>query len=158
MDANNNYTWGIVTPIDLLAMLKEDYEEFKKDYLSERKALHCILTGWHLTDWLYENYGKKHFKGIGSFRESLYPECPELKLLHDLTTRMKHFTVGRPKVDVKNTSAHNGAFSSSFSPSFNISCLKISYDNKEESINQILERVLKFWDDYFKNISLKDNL
>lgn len=144
--------WNLYNPPDLLyEVLEPDFEDLKQDPVSPRKALHCLVVGWHLTDWTFKSYGYKTSMSLGEYRESLYPRCPELQVLHDLATELKHFTVNRPKLEVK-TRLQPGAFSSAFSPGFDIGTLVLHYQGKSVNVLQVIEAVIRFWNSYFDEL------
>lgn len=115
-------TWNIVTPEDLFEIFKNNFEDFKQDPMAVRKALHCILTGWHLTDWVYEIYEKDKYKTCWEFRNRIIELCPELKIMHDLTTKFKHLTLSKPRANITGSEIHNGAFDRSHDFGHDISC------------------------------------
>ena len=152
----DDISWDIATPEGLFNMLKEDFEDFKKDPLSSKKALHCILTGWHLIDWNFIVYESENFKNLETFRKSLYPKCPNLKIMHDITTRLKHFKVSTPKSNAKDSEVHMGSYSADYSLAYDVSCLKILHNDQWECIEPIINEVIIFWEKYFNHKSLKN--
>lgn len=112
-------------------------------------------SAWHLVDWAFEEHEKNHnFTNIGSFRESLYPNCESLKVMHDLTNASKHKILSRPKGELKNTKEHKGDFCNKdfSSKDFNVSYLQIEKnDGTKVSFRNEIESVKNFWIEYFKN-------
>jgi hypothetical protein len=69
----------------------EDYNDFKKDTSSSRIALNCAMTAWHLTDWIYHEFGfESSFKNIYDFQEVVKRDCESLVVMHDITSGSKH--------------------------------------------------------------------
>ena len=130
-----------------------DYNDFIKDDLSVQKAKRLASSSWHLVDWTFEEYKSIHnFNNIGDYRDSLYPKCFSLKIMHDITNTTKHKLLNRPKADLKNTKEHQGDFSSDFSFDFDISYLELEKnDGTILSFREESDKVKIFWDDYFND-------
>lgn len=136
---------------DKYASFLQDYEEYIDDDLSIVKAQRAATSAWHLVDWVFENHRTTHhFIDLGHFRESLYPSCESLKIMHDIANAAKHLIVSRQKGDIKNTREHSGVFSSDFSDAFDISYLEIEKnDGTKLSFRREIKKVKEFWDLYF---------
>ncbi|MEZ4858533.1 MAG: hypothetical protein R2781_06955 [Flavobacteriaceae bacterium] len=130
----------------------KDYSEYKKNGDSIEKALIVANSAWHLTEWVYnDNVKATYYQNIGEFRESLYPKCPSLKIMHDITTASKHKTLKRPKANLHNTRRHKGNFSRDFSKDFDISYLEIELKSGEKlDFEDEIDKLKIFWDDFFK--------
>lgn len=83
---------------NLFQKLLSDYSTFNNDPLNAYKALDCATSAWHLTDWVFHEYEQQNFTDIGKMREAFIKNCDDLKIMHDITTGTKHFTVSRPKL------------------------------------------------------------
>ncbi|MFA5556197.1 MAG: hypothetical protein WCY06_05055 [Flavobacteriaceae bacterium] len=149
----NSLNFGKDTAKDKYQEFLQDYDDYINDDLSVYKAKRLANSGWHLVDWTFEEYKTTHnFTDIGSFRESLYPNCEALKIMHDLANATKHKLISRPKADLKNTKEHQGDFSSDFSSDFDISYLQIEKnDGTKLSFLDEIENVKNFWFEYFKD-------
>ena len=131
----------------------QDYTEYINDDLSIKKAKRAIMNAWHLVDWTFEDYRSIHnLNNIGAFRESIYPRCESLKIMHDLANSDKHKILTRPKADLKNTKEHQGGFSNAFNKGFNVSYLQIEKnDGTILSLTDQIENVKNFWEEYFSD-------
>ncbi len=131
----------------------EEYSEYKKDDTSKYKASNLANSAWHLVDWSFEDYKTIHnCNDIGKFRETLYPKCPNLKIMHDLANAKKHKELTRPKARLKNTRKHEGDFSSEFSSDFDISYLEIELENGDIlNFEDEIDKVKEFWENYFSD-------
>lgn len=129
------------------------YDEFIKDDTSSSKALHIASEGWHMTDWVFSEFPTIHnFPQLGDFRESLYPLCNSLKIMHDLANSSKHNEVTRPKAQIQLTQKHLGAFSSEFSKEFDVTRLEIILENGSKLyFEDEIKNVVDFWKNYFCN-------
>jgi len=149
----NSLNFGKDSANDKYEEFLQDYKEYINDDLSVQKAIRLASSAWHLVDWTFEEYKTTHnFEDVGSFRESLYPNCESLKVMHDLTNASKHKILTRPKGNLKNTKKHKGDFSSDFSSDFDISYLQIEKnDGTKLSFTDEIENVKEFWVEYFKD-------
>jgi hypothetical protein len=151
----NSLNFGKDTANDKYKEFLQDYDEYINDDLSVKKAKRLASSSWHLVDWTFEEHKTVHnFTDIGSFRESLYPNCESLKIMHDLTNASKHKILSRPKGDLKNTKEHQGDFCSEdfSSEDFDVSYLEIEKnDGTKLSFKSEIEIVKDFWIEYFKD-------
>ena len=61
-------------------------------------AFNAALTGWHMIDWIqHSDLAPEAPTNKAGLNEYFIGECPQLGELHDITTRLKHITVSRPK-------------------------------------------------------------
>ena len=144
-------TFGTDTAKDKYQDFLEEYNEYKEDETSIKKASNLATSAWHLVDWVFEDYKSIHnLDKIGEFRETLYPNCQSLIIMHDLANANKHKNLSRPKANLKNTKKHQGDFSSDFSSDFDITYLEIELENGNKlSFENEIDKVKDFWVDYF---------
>jgi len=144
-------TFGTDTAKDKYQEFLEEYAEYKDDETSIKKASNLSTSAWHLVDWAFEDYKSIHnLDKIGEFRETLYPSCKSLKIMHDLANAKKHKNLSRPKANLRNTKKHKGDFSSDFSSDFDITYLEIELeDGNKLSFETEIDKVKDFWVDYF---------
>ena len=139
--------FGIDNSKDRLHQLKENYEKLKLDQLNVSLAEQTCSDAWHLTDWFLaeqKRINPKLTKGI--FRAKVYNECPEMKILHDLVNSFKHKELDRPKVRIKETKKHGGAFSSDFSKDFDVSRLEVHFENQSKiDIDDLVKTAIDYW-------------
>ena len=147
-------TFGTDTAKDKYQEFLEEYAEYKNDETSVKKASNLATTAWHLVDWSFEDYKLIHnIEKIGDFRETLYPNCSSLKIMHDLANASKHKNLDRPKANLKNTERHIGAFSREFSREFDTTYLAIELmDGTKLDFEEEVDKVKIFWDNYFANL------
>ena len=97
-------TFGTDNAKDKYREFLSEYHDYKNDETSTKKAINLATTSWHLIDWAFEDFKLTHnLQNIGEFRETLYPSCPSLKIMHDLANASKHKNLDRPKANLKNT-------------------------------------------------------
>lgn len=132
-----------------------EYEDFLKDDLIEYKANNLCINAWHIIDWIVEEFENIHgFNKIEHLRNSLYPQCDSLKIMHDIANASKHNNLTRPKASIKMTNNHKGDFCSKdfSSVDFNVSRLEIELeDGTILNFKKEIKIVIDFWKDYFKN-------
>jgi hypothetical protein len=143
--------FGKDTAKDKYASFLIEFEEYVKDDLSTDKAQRVATSAWHLVDWIFEDHKTIHqFNDLGLFRESLYPNCESLKIMHDIANATKHLNVTKPKGDIKDTGEYSGTFDRTFDFTFDISHLEIEKnDGQRLSFITEITKVKKFWDEYF---------
>jgi hypothetical protein len=144
--------FGKDTADDKYSSFSLEYEEYIKDDLSTDKAQRVATSGWHLTDWIFKNHQTIHkFNELALFRESLYPNCESLKIMHDLATATKHLSVIRPKGDIEDTRKNSGTFDKTFDFTFDTSYLEIEKnDGTKLLFTSEIKKVKEFWDNYFR--------
>jgi len=147
----NSLNFGKDNAKDKYEEFLADYNDYKNDDLNIVKAKRVAVSSWHLVDWTFQEYQSIHnYSEIGSYRESLYPDCDSLKIMHDIANTTKHKLLTRPKANLKNTKEHKGDFSSDFSFDFDISYLEL--EKNDGTILRFIEeteKVRNFWDNYF---------
>ncbi|OCB73838.1 hypothetical protein B0A79_24070 [Flavobacterium piscis] len=131
------------------------YDKFMEDPDSSEKALQIATEAWHLTDWVHKEFQTTHNIDIlGDFRETLYPYCNSLKIMHDLANSSKHGDTSRPKAGIQSAYLYEGDFDpSDFSmEEFEVSRLEIILtDNSKLYFDEEITKVVDFWKDYFRN-------
>jgi hypothetical protein len=147
-------TFGTDSAKDKYREFLIEYADYKDDETSAKKACDLATTSWHLIDWAFEDYKSIHnLHSIGEFRETLYPSCPSLKIMHDLANASKHKNLDRPKANLKNTERQIGAFSREFSKEFDTTHLGIELmDGTKLDFEEEIDKVKIFWDNFFINL------
>tara|TARA_R110002111_G_scaffold252686_1_gene317660 strand:- start:102 stop:554 length:453 start_codon:yes stop_codon:yes gene_type:complete len=148
----NSLNFGKDSAKDKYEEFLEDYNDYINDNLSIIKAKRLANSAWHLVDWTFqEGLSTHNFTDIGNYRESLYPNCLSLKVMHDLANTTKHKLLTRPKADLKNTKEHQGEYSNEYSSEYNISYLQLE-KNDGTILNFVNEakNVKDFWQNYFE--------
>ena len=130
-----------------------EYEDFLKDDLIEYKANNLCTNAWHIIDWVLVEFENIHgYSNIADLRNSLYPRCNSLKIMHDIANSSKHKSLDRPKASIKTTGIHEGDFCKEdfLSDDFDVSRLKIELeDGTILDFNDEIENVIEFWKSYF---------
>ena len=91
--------FDITTCRDFYRKLKADSEDFAKEQDSGRLALNCIITAYHLHEWVWGDWLKTDYaawKQLGikdkdSFVAWIERECPAFTTVQDLANGAKHF-------------------------------------------------------------------
>lgn len=93
-----NHSYEIRTTADFFKKLLDEREDFLKNPTSSRHAINCALTGWHLYEWVYNEYHSHPFMqqfNKKKFEKWLLTRDIEFKLIKDLADGSKHFYLGR---------------------------------------------------------------
>jgi hypothetical protein len=91
--------FDIVSSRDFLSKLEADYADFKSQPDSARHALNCIITAYHLTDWVWGDLlmrddallNELNVTSIDTFKAWLDREWPGFGVVQKLTNGTKHF-------------------------------------------------------------------
>ncbi|EAY25288.1 hypothetical protein [Microscilla marina] len=155
-----NHTFGINSSEDKFRAVLEEYNEYLQDAANTRKALSLATNTWHILDWVFKEFpgvhgftDPDHRKAFGQFRESLYPNCEALKLLHDIANGSKHMTLdtGREKSEISTTEEHKGTSDNTFDYTFDISRLEINMnDGSTLYFEDEIKKAITFFKGYFK--------
>lgn len=149
----SKHSFNIQNSKDKLTLLITEYEEFIKDDTSSIKATNLSTNAWHMVDWVFEEFPTIHgLADNGAFRNTLYPRCSSLKIIHDIANGTKHKELNRPKASIKTTKERKGTFDETFDRTFDISALLIELaDGSILFFLDEIKNVMDFWKDYFKN-------
>ncbi|GAI99480.1 unnamed protein product, partial [marine sediment metagenome] len=107
-----------------------------------------------LVDWVFGEYeeGKGYFSNLSEFKKNMKEKCKSLAFMQDITNGTKHRSITRYTPTIKDTQRHKGAFSSGFSKAFDVSCLKLIFDDGTAVyFDEEIDKVRTFWEDYFIN-------
>jgi hypothetical protein len=151
--------FDIVTCRDFLAKLNADFDDFLKQQDSARLALNCIVTAYHLHEWVWGDCLKTDhavWKQLGirdreTFIAWTERECPGFKTIQDLANGAKHFI---RKQDVQ--TRHVGGFGMGpygVGP-YGASYLLIDYGadagaERWKTARELLECAVTFWNGFF---------
>jgi hypothetical protein len=145
--------FNYLTPLDWLDRLNRQYESLKSDAIDKDKALDFCLTARSLVDWdFYYRFPNGTDKEKGDHRKSvLFPQCDELRIIHDIAIGAKHFVISTPKSNISSIDVKAGPFSPAFDFSFDVSCIRIKFDDGSWLVlNIIIRKVYEFWNQYLK--------
>ncbi|MBE8724681.1 hypothetical protein [Flavobacterium hungaricum] len=155
-----SYNFDQDTPEKTLKELIAQYDDFLNDYASSTKAKNLAEKSWHLIDWVFNHFSTIHNldlqnrHSIGVFRETLYPLCNSLKIMHDIANSSKHSKVDNPKGGMQEARLHIGDFHTSdwCKEDFNVSRLEIILeDGTKLYFEDEIKKVVDFWKSYFVN-------
>ncbi|MET3615726.1 hypothetical protein ABID16_004073 [Rhizobium aquaticum] len=166
--------FGMTNSRDFLNKLEGDFADWKKDPGSSRLALNCVLTAYHMHDWVWSDWLKEdaslqsklalHDKN--SFQKWLFRTCVWFHWVEELANGTKHF--GRPKsFEALKVSALPFAFDKADAgfdsgswdgpmPYMTGDNAVLLIDNGESAgelrwmpLGQLLDVVVRFWNDFF---------
>jgi hypothetical protein len=151
--------FDITTCRDFHKKLKADFEDFAKQQDSARLALNCIITAYHLHEWVWGDRLKTDYaawKELGirdkeSFVGWIERECPAFTTVQDLTNGAKHFT-REQSVETRHVGGYGmGPFG--VGP-YGANYLLIDYgavagDHRYKTAKDLIDAVVTFWDDFF---------
>ena len=142
----NNVSFGAKTPEEKYKEALAEYCDFLKDDTNIFKANNTCCSLWEIVDWVWNRDDD-----LGAFRLSLFEKCPELRIMHDVANSKKHKKLDRPKAKIQEAKA-TGDFNSDFSSDFDNHRLIVQMENgNKHNLLDILEKVVAFWDNHFKD-------
>jgi hypothetical protein len=154
--------FDIITSDDFLVKLEADYADFKTQPDSARHALNCIITAYHLHEWVWGDWLKADkatqqelgINGtIASFEAWLERTCPDFGVVEKLTNGAKHFV--RATAETTKRTAGWGEAPWGVAP-WGQPCLLIDSgsdlpdDKRYQTAEQLLDDVVTFWRAFFK--------
>lgn len=156
----NKYGFEINTTALFFRKLIEDYEEFCKDRTSSRVALNCVMTAWHLLEWIYNEY---HLLSIypktKDYQNHLKVSCPSLQLMQDLANGTKHFKITKYLPKIQDTYLSTGDYSSDYATDYDIPILEIKIsDNSIVYFEDEIQKVIDFWKGYLPTFGIDTNI
>ena len=91
--------FDIFSAKDFYAMLVQDFDEFVEDQQSSRRAIHCVITAYHLHEWVwgdwlgtdYLAWRALNIRDKESFIAWIDSVCPWFPVIQDLANGSKHF-------------------------------------------------------------------
>jgi hypothetical protein len=150
-------SFGLSSAADFLQKLREERADFvHSNCLDPRHAVNAVMTGYHLCEWIFgENAGRPSFeyKGHKSFRKSLNAIAGSL--IEDaglVTDGTKHFRPNKIKTGKREGAFQRGAFQDD---AFDVDCLWLERDGKEQRAEDFIDELLQFWDRFFRDNGLK---
>lgn len=147
----NRISFGAKNSQEKMQELVAEYNDFKEDTLNQIKVNNLCTNLWHLSDWILIEYFASMSKA--DFRQDLFRQCDELKIMHDIANANKHFELSRPKARIKESRKHDGVFDRTFDFTFDISRLEIEMeDGLVLDAEKTIDKVFNFWVSYFENI------
>ena len=151
--------FNITTCRDFYEKLKADFADFAEAQDSARLALNCIITAYHLHEWVWGNCLKTNhdkWKELGirdrdSFVAWIERECPAFTTVQDLANGTKHF-FQQQDVETRHIGGY-GVGPYGVGP-YGTSYLLIDYgadagSQRYETAKDLIEAVITFWDNFF---------
>ena len=144
--------FGNDTVLDRLNMLKVDFEKVAWNPFDISLAEKACIDAWQLVDWVYqEKKAENDSLTLQTFREDLYENFPNIKVLHDIANTVKHKRLDRPKVKIVATENHEGCFSPVYSMAHDISVILIHVEKDDGSIEKhgvtsLLKEAIEYWE------------
>ena len=72
-----------------------------------------------------------------------------MKILHDLVNSFKHKKLDRPKVKIKETKKHGGAYSNAYSKAYDVSRLEVHFENHNKiDVDDLIKIVINYWSQF----------
>lgn len=116
-------------PSNLLRKLEHDLHRMEADTVDAYAAFDFFVTAGHMLDWVHPGSNNK------LLRERIRKESPLHRLCWHLANGAKHFIAeAKQHKSVSGTEHHLGAFTSGFSPGFDISRLWIHLEPDERDL------------------------
>jgi len=146
-------TFDLSTSKDLLKLLLEKSNEFKKDKLNTVLAREGAILCWSLCDWVFSEHGMAlGFKSLRDLQEFVKNNCISMSYMQDLANSSKHKEITKYIPLLKEAKKHRGAFSRAFSRAFNISSLRLVLQNNTELwFEDELEKATTYWAAFFSS-------
>ncbi len=141
------------SPEDLLAKLRDEQADSRRDRASARHAMNAAFTAWHMSDWVWGSRIKSSttfspsppVRSIDDFRRHVVAACPELGAMQAIANGSKHLQHGGPAV-----ATTPGSFSNAFSSGFDVGPrLTITEpDGTEHRFQDVLGTAVDYWDKF----------
>lgn len=152
--------FDIETCRDFHKKLNADFDDFVKEQDSARLAMNCVITAYHLHEWVWGDWLKTAYsawKELGirdkdSFLAWIERECPAFNTVQDLANGAKHF-IREESVKTRHVGGYGmGPFG--IGP-FGASYLLIDYgtdagDDRYKTAKDLIEAVVTFWNIFFE--------
>ena len=152
--------FDIVSCRDFHDKLNADFDDFIKEPTSARLALNCIITAYHLHEWIWGDWLKTDhaawkllgIKDKSSFVAWIERECPGFSTVQDLANGAKHFNRNQ---DVQTSHVRGYGMGPYGVGPFGRSYLLIDYgedaaEQRWKTATELIESVVKFWNGFFE--------
>ena len=151
--------FDIVTAEDFHLKLRADFDDLLKEPHSTRLALNCIITAYHLHEWVWGDWLKKDRalrKSLGvkdkkSFLDFIVRASPWFSAIRDLTNGTKHFVRNAGFATMRVGGYGQGPYG--IGP-FGEPYLLIDYgegaaEHRWKTAIELIEVVVRFWAEFF---------
>jgi hypothetical protein len=152
--------FDIIKSRDLLAKAEAEYADFKLNPDSSRHGLNCIITIYHLHEWVWGDWlkrddvtkGKLGVNDLRGFKSWLDQNWLGFGTVQDLTNGAKHFR--KPEMEKTDKIAGYGMGPYGVGP-YGASYLLIDYGphavQRWQTAEQLLDEAIIFWRGFFDN-------
>lgn len=150
--------FDIITSRDFMNKLEADYLDFKAEPDSARLALNCIITVYHLHEWVWGDWLNRDFetwkrlgiRDIDTFKKWLDIHCPGFLVIQSLTNGAKHFS--KPDAETRLISGFGmGPYGAG---PYGHPYLLIDHGAGESArlqiADQLIEETVSFWRQFFE--------
>jgi hypothetical protein len=158
--------FDIKNSADLYKKLLADSDDLHQDPSSARHAINCILTAYHLHEWVWADWLKKDhvtqsklgIRNKASFSNWLEKNVPGFIEAQALANGSKHFGVDRNATAV-DTKKIQGAFAANafYSNAFHTTTLKVEINRRGNKVwidaLEFVDELLKFWGNFLQSYS-----
>lgn len=152
--------FSIETARQFFEKLLADQKDFKDQPDSARHALNCIITAYHLREWVWGEWLQNDSAALQAMKiqqeDDFVPwikeQCPRFETVRQLTNGAKHFRPKSPPPE----SFHVGGFGSGpfGAGAFGKPYLLIDHGEAEgvrrwQTAEQLIDLVVDFWSEFF---------
>jgi hypothetical protein len=149
--------FDIATARDFHAKLKADFDDFAREPGSARLALNCIITAYHLHEWVWGDlvkqdratWGKLGVRDLDSFRAWIRQACVWFCFIEQMANGSKHFGRNQGFKTTRIDSIEDGPFLSQV-PYLVVDNGKDAGDSRYMSVGMLIDVVVRFWDEFFQ--------
>jgi hypothetical protein len=151
--------FDIITSHDFFHKLEADYKNFKAQPDSARHALNCIITAYHLHEWVWadwlkrdaENQRRMGVESFPAFREWLEKKWAGFHVVRDLTNGSKHLRKDNQSVETKRVSGYgSGPYGvGPYGQPYLLIDLGGASVDRFKTAEELIDDALKFWREFF---------
>lgn len=144
-------SFEIRTAKELYKKLLREHERLLADLWAPDHAVNFSITAHHLfNDWLKRELSHAEYLTLKADINNKLKL--EMDIIRDVCDGTKHLKLSRPPhLQVSDSVVRQGAFSKDFSRAFDIGGLQLTlHDGSKVYFDNIADKVLKFWSDYFE--------
>lgn len=140
-------SFGTNTVEHRFRQLHKNAEAFRSDALNNGLAVQIAQDAWSLVEIAHHELRlASALPQLGDFRRQVKDECPELAYMQDISNEHKHGEITKYTPRLKEARSTRGAFSQSFSRSFNISRLELVTETDQVLwFEDVMDTVVGYW-------------
>lgn len=149
--------FDITTARDFHAKLKADFDDFCHEPGSARLALNCIITAYHLHEWVWGDlvkrdaatWAKHGVRDLASFRAWIYRACVWFGYIEQMANGSKHFVRNQEFKATRIDDIDSGPFLAQV-PYLVIDNGEAAGPYRWMAVGMLIDVVLRFWDEFFQ--------